>query len=86
MGKHKEAIKLAIKDELLGKFKAAKAGEGDMLSPEWLNKVYMPTLSAKEVMACEEIISEMITEGIIEYVGGRSPSYKLTKKGAEMFC
>ncbi len=86
MGKHKEALKLAIKDELLGKFRAAKAGNGDLLSPQWLHQVYMPTLSPKEVLALEEAISEMITEGIIEYVGGRTPSYKLTHKGAEMLC
>ena len=86
MGEHKESIKLAIKDELIGRFRATNAREGDMLSPEWLYDAYLPTLSAKEEKAFEEVISEMIVDGIIEYVGDRKPSYRLTKKGEEILC
>ena len=86
MGEHKESIKLAIKDELLGRFRIFKARKGDMLSPEWLHDVYLPTLNAKEEKAFEEVISEMIVDGIIEYVGSRKPSYSLTKKGEEILC
>lgn len=86
MGKHKEAIKLAIKDELIGRFRTTNAREGDMLSPEWLHEVYLPTLGAKEEKAFEEVISEMIFDGIIEYVNDRKPSYRFTKKGEEILC
>lgn len=86
MGKHKESIKLAIKDELIGRFRATNALEGDMLSPGWLHDVYLPTLGAKEEKAFEEVISEMIFDGIIEYVHDRKPSYRLTKKGEEILC
>lgn len=86
MGEHKESIKLAIKDELLGKFRISNARQGDILSPEWLHDVYLPTLSAKEEKAFEEVIGELIFDGIIEYVSTRKPSYKLTKKGEEILC
>jgi hypothetical protein len=86
MGEHKESIKLAIKDELIGMFRFSNGREGDMLSPEWLHDNYLPTMSAKEEKAFEEAISEMITDGIIEYVSGRKPSYRLTKKGEEILC
>lgn len=86
MGKHKEAIKLAIKDELIGRFRTTNSREGDMLSPEWLHDVYLPTLGAKEEKAFEEVISEMIFDGIIQYVNDRKPSYRLTKKGEGMLC
>lgn len=86
MGEQKEAVKMAIKDELLGRFRAGNAKAGDTLSPQWLHNDYLPTLSAKEEQALEEVIAEMISEGIIEYVGGAKPTYKLTKKGEEMLC
>ena len=86
MSEQKEAIKLAIKDELLGRFRAANAREGDNLSPAWLHNEFLPTLSTKEEKALEEAVAEMIAEGIIEYVGGAKPTYKLTKKGEEILC
>jgi len=86
MGTQKESIKLAIKDELLGRFREANAKAGDVLSPEWLHNEFLPTLSAKEEKALEEVVAEMITEGIIAYVGGAKPTYKLTKKGEEILC
>ena len=86
MGEHNESIKLAIKDELIGRFRVFKAREGDLLSPDWLHDIYLPTLSSKEEKAFEEVIGEMIAEGIIEYVSGRKPSYSLTKKGEEILC
>jgi len=86
MGEHKESIKLAIKDELIGRFRTTNAREGDMLSPEWLHDVYLPTLSAKEERSFEEVISEMIVDGIICYESDRKPTYRLTKKGKEILC
>lgn len=86
MGEHQESIKLAIKDELLGRFRISKARRGDSISPEWLHDVYLPTLSTKEEKAFDEVISEMIVAGIIEYVSDRKPSYRLTKKGEEILC
>ena len=84
MSKHKESIKSAIKDELIGRFRFSNARKGDILSTEWLHNVYLPTLSAKEARAFEAVITEMIFDGIIEYVSDRKPSYKLTKKGEEI--
>lgn len=84
MGKHKELTKLAIKDELLGKFRSSNARKGDILSPEWLHAVYLPTLSAKEASIFEMVIGVMILDGIVEYVSDRKPTYRLTKKGADI--
>ncbi|MCB2182630.1 MAG: hypothetical protein KQH63_11420 [Desulfobulbaceae bacterium] len=86
MGKHKEAVKLAIKDELIAEFRSSGARQGDMLSRQWLHDVYLPTLGPKEEKAFEEAISEMIYDGIIEYDGDRKPTYRLTKKGEEVLC
>lgn len=86
MGKHKESIKLAIKDELIGRFKSSNARKGDILSPEWLHNDYLPTLSTKEANVFEKVIIEMIFDGIIEYVSDRKPTYRLTKKGEEIVC
>jgi hypothetical protein len=86
MGGHKESIKSAIKDELIGRFRSSNARQGDILSPEWLHDIYLPTLSAKEAGAFEAVITEMIFDGIIEYVSDRKPSYRLTKKGEEIVC
>lgn len=86
MGAQREAIKLAIKDELLGRFRSANAKAGDPLSPKWLYEDFMPTLSAKEEMALEETVGEMIAEGIIEYVGGSQPTYRLTQWGRDILC
>ena len=86
MGKHKESIRLAIKDELIGRFKSSNARKGDILSPEWLYNDYLPTLSKKEANAFESVIVEMIFDGIIEYVSDRKPTYRLTKKGEEIVC
>lgn len=78
---YKGSIKLAMRDELLGRFQTAGVQEGDILSPEWLHHEYLPSLTAKEERIFEEVIGEMITEGLIEYCGGVKPTYRLTKKG-----
>lgn len=84
MGKHKEAIKMAIKDEFLGCFRKANAKPGDVLSTDWLYSDFLPSLSDKEHQALEEIISEMITEGIIKYIDGPKVTYALTQKGKDI--
>lgn len=86
MGEHKEAIKLAIKDEILARFRSGGAKAGDLLSAEWLYNDFLPSLDKKEENALEEIIAEMVAAGIMEYVGGPKPTYRLTNKGAEMLC
>ena len=86
MGTDLEAIKLAIRNELLGKFKSEKSKEGDILSRNWLYNDFLPSLTAKEEKALEEIIREMINEGLIEYISGVKPTYRLTKKGVEALC
>lgn len=86
MGKQLEAIKLAIKDELLGKFRAMRANAGDILPSSWLHDDYLPSLSTKEEKAFEEIINEMLAEGLIEYIGGPKPTYRLTEKGKNILC
>lgn len=86
MGAQKEAIKLAIKDEILGHFRKADAKPGDILSVTWLYDDFLPTLSEKENQALEEIINEMINEGLLKYVDGPKVTYALTKKGKEILC
>lgn len=86
MGQHKEGIKTAFRDEFLGRFKSMKAKAGDVLPVGWLYDDFMANLSTKEQQALEEIINEMIQEGLIAYVGGTKPTYALTQKGADILC
>lgn len=86
MGKQNEALKLAIKDELLGKFRGVGAGEGALIPTGWLYDEFLPSLDKKEEQAMEETVAEMIREGIIEYVPGAKPTYRLTGKGADLLC
>jgi predicted transcriptional regulator len=46
----------------------------------------MANLSDKEQKALEEIINQMIREGLIEYVGGPRPTYAVTRKGLDVLC
>ncbi len=86
MGTDRESIKLAIKDEFLGRFRGMQAKEGDALSPDWLYNDFLPSLSRKEEKALEEIVGEMMNEGIIVQTSGRRPTYQLTRKGRELLC
>lgn len=86
MGAQKEAIKMAIKDEILGRFRQTNAQPGDLLSVAWLYDDFLPSLSEKENQALEEIINEMINEGLLKYVDGPKVTYALTKKGKEIMC
>ena len=86
MGQQKESIKMAIKDEFLGRFRSMNAKAGDVLPVDWLYGDFMSNLSAKEQKAFEEIVSEMIKEGLIEYVGGAKPTYAVTQKGLDILC
>lgn len=86
MGAQKESMKLAIRDELLGRFRSSNARAGDILSRKWLHQEFLPTLSAREEQALEEVAAEMIKEGIIEYVSGAEPTYRLTEKGEGILC
>lgn len=81
MGVHKEVVKLSIKNEILEQFNTQKAEEGTLLAVKWLYEEFLPTLSKKEMNALEEILVEMIHDGIIEHVKAQRPSYRLTKKG-----
>jgi hypothetical protein len=86
MGKQKEALKLAIKDELLGEFRVVGVREGALIPTGWLYDEFLPSLDRKEAQAMEETVSEMIEAGVIEYVTGAKPTYRLTRTGAEMLC
>ena len=86
MGQQKESIKMAIKDEILGHFRKMQAKAGDVLAADWLYGDFMANLSTKEQRAFEEIVSEMIREGLIEYVGGAKPTYAITQKGLDILC
>lgn len=86
MGKQNEALKLAIKDELLGKFRTIGAEEGALIPTGWLYDEFLPSLARKEEQAMEEAVAEMIEEGLIEYVLGAKPTYRLTYKGAALLC
>jgi len=82
----KEEIKFAIKDELMGRFRKTGAGAGDLLASDWLYNEYLVTLSPREEQILEEAVNELIHAGLLEYVGGRKPTYRLTKKGEESLC
>lgn len=82
----KDEIKFAIKNELMGRFRRAGAHAGDILSPEWLYNEYLPTLSPREEKILEKAVNELIREGLLEYAGGRKPSYRLTQKGEQALC
>jgi hypothetical protein len=90
MGAQKEALKLAIKDEFLGRLResydAHGGDEGLTLSVKWLYEDFLPSLSVKEEAALEEIIAEMIQEGIIAVVNGRRTTFQLTRKGMDLLC
>jgi len=86
MGAHKEAIKMAIKNEILCRFRKENAKPGDMLSVAWLYNDFLPSLSIKENQALEEILEEMIHEGLIKYIHGPKATYALTKEGEESMC
>ena len=81
-----EEIKFSIKDDLLGHFRNTAAKAGDLLSTDWLYNDYLLTLSPKEVKILEEAVNEMIHEGLLEYVGGKKPTYRLTVKGEQALC
>ena len=86
MGTDKETNKLAIKDELLGRFKKTDAKPGETLSVTWLYDEFLPSLSKKEQSALEEAILEMIHDGLIEYVHTPKITYALSQKGKELMC
>ena len=86
MGKQNEALKLAIKDELIGEFRLIGARAGALIPTAWLYDDFLPSLSCKEERALEETTAEMIKEGLIAYVPGPQPTYQLTKQGAAMLC
>lgn len=86
MGTQKEALKQAIKDEFLGRFRKMQAKEGDRLSAQWLYDEFLPSLSPSEEAALEETVAEMIHEGIITRTSGPRSTYELTRKGVELLC
>jgi hypothetical protein len=86
VGKHQEAMKFAIRAELLGKFNSIQANAGDVLPINWLYDNYLPSLSPKEEKALEKVINEMQTQDLIEYVSGSKPTYRLTEKGKSLLC
>lgn len=86
MGEQKEAIKTAIKDEFLGRFRSMNAKAGDLLPVGWLYDDFMSNLSSKEEKAIEEVVNEMIQDGLIKYVAGAKPTYAVTQKGLDLLC
>lgn len=82
----KQEIKFAIQDELMGRFKKTGARAGDLLSPDWLYNEYLVTLSPREEKILEEAVNELIHAGLLVYVGGKKPTYRLTEKGEQSLC
>lgn len=82
----KEEIKLAIKNDLMGRFKRTTGKAGTVLSPDWLYNDFLVSLSPNEAKILEEAVNEMIHEGLIEFVDSRRPTYRLTKKGELSLC
>lgn len=81
METRKDRIKMAIRNELLGRFFAIGERGGNTLAGDWLYDEFLPSLSKKEELALEEVLVEMVGEGLIEHVAGRRPTYRLTSKG-----
>jgi hypothetical protein len=89
MGKHKEALKQAVTDEILGRLRRARdegREEEPVLDAGWLYNDFLPSLSRAEEEALEEALAEMLHKGIITRTDGRRPTYRLTKKGAVFLC
>ena len=84
MGTRKDRIKLAIRDELLGRLISRQGKEEDLLEADWLYDEFLPSLSKKEEQALEEVLAEMVGEGLIEHVRSRRPTYRLTAKGKKL--
>lgn len=84
MGTRKDRIKGAIREELLARMTVGQDKGGGQLSADWLYGEFLPSLSEKEVQALEEILAEMIADGVIEHVRGRRPTYRLTAKGRKV--
>ncbi|WP_028583588.1 hypothetical protein [Desulfogranum mediterraneum] len=82
--RHKELIKAAIRADLLAQFARQRAREGESLSWQWLYGEFLPSLSRKELIALEECLAEMITQGLIVPVQAVRPSYALTARGAAL--
>jgi len=57
-----------------------------VLPVKWLYDDFMAGLSVQENQALEEVVNEMIKEGLIEYVGGPKPTYAVTRKGLAILC
>ena len=81
METRKDRLKRTIREELLGRLAAGQDKESGELSPDWLYGEFLPSLSAKEEVALEETIAEMIADGLVVAVRGRRPTYRLTDKG-----
>lgn len=81
METRKDRLKRAIRKELLGRMATGQDRERGELSTDWLYGEYLPSLSAKEEVALEETIAEMVADGLIVAVQGRRPTYRLTGKG-----
>ena len=75
MGKQNEALKLAIKDELIGEFRSVGAGNGALIPTDWLYEDFLPSLSRKEERALEETVAEMI-EGQRRKSDARQPAHQ----------
>ena len=78
MGTKKDRIRLAIREELLGRLTSGEDKKKKELSANWLYGEFLPSLNQKEVQALEEVLAEMIADGVIEHVRGRRPTYRLT--------
>jgi len=73
--------KKVVCHEVLSRFKKNKAKAGDCLQPEWLMETYLPGLSMEEIELFEEVMDDLISKGVVEYVHDTLPTYKLTAKG-----
>lgn len=74
-----------IKRDLLRKFRS-ELDRHDIISPKWLLHEYWRMLTSKEKEHFKQAVSDLIQKGIIEKVGGRIPSLRLTEKGADLLC
>jgi len=76
--------KKTIKREILDRFREIDAGNGDELSTEWLEDVYLKQLRRPEQKLYQKAVQELAAMGIIEKGAANDLRLSLTLKGEKL--
>jgi hypothetical protein len=79
-----EKDKKTIKTDILNKFKELDQDVGGTLPRIWLRKDYVARLSQYEKIIFDKAVTELATNGLVEYTPGTFPTVKLTQKGERL--